>query len=194
VNNVALSKALDLNPASVLQMVRKLSQKKLVETLPDKSIRLTERGKKKAIATIRKHRLWEVFLVDKLEFRWDEVHDIAEELEHIESEELILRLEKFLGNPKFDPHGDPVPDNRGVITKTRSIPLSAVPVTKKATISGLRNSSNEFLNYLDRLGLAIGDTILVSEKEQFDKSITIMHGKKTITLSHEAAVNILVRG
>ena len=107
VNNIALAKALDLNPATVLEMIRKLSLRNLVRTLPDKTIELTETGRKTALLTIRKHRLWEVFLVDKLNYKWNEVHDLAEQLEHIQSDDLIDRLEKHLGYPAVDPHGDP---------------------------------------------------------------------------------------
>ncbi|HUC79716.1 MAG TPA: metal-dependent transcriptional regulator, partial [Flavisolibacter sp.] len=112
-NNIALAKSMGLNPATVLEMVRKLSEKKLVETLPDKSILLTEKGKKKALLIVRKHRLWEVFLVNKLNYKWSEVHQLAEQLEHIDSDDLVNRLEEFLDFPAFDPHGDPIPDRNG---------------------------------------------------------------------------------
>src|SRR5688572_25643565 len=124
VNNTALAKAMDLNPATVLEMVRKLADKNLVELLPDKAIQLTEKGKKKALLIIRKHRLWEVFLVNKLQYNWSEVHELAEQLEHIGTEDLVNRLEDFLGHPAFDPHGDPIPDRNGKIKKNPSIPLS----------------------------------------------------------------------
>ena len=192
VNNIALSKALDLNPATVLEMVRKLNNNKLVEILADKSIRLTEKGKRKALQIIRKHRIWEVFLVDKLNYKWTEVHDLAEQLEHIESDDLVKRLEAYLGFPSVDPHGDPIPDENGKMKKVKSQPLSTAPLKKKLTIVGLANSSDEFLRYMDKIGLMIGDTFQVSEIEDFDKSVTLVHKKSSITLSNEAANNILV--
>ena len=123
VNNSALAKALNLNPATVLEMVRKLVDRKMVQLQPDKSIQLTEKGKKKALMTIRKHRLWEVFLVDKMNYKWNEVHELAEQLEHIESNDLVDRLDSFLGHPSFDPHGDPIPNKNGKIKNNISVPL-----------------------------------------------------------------------
>src|SRR5690606_8319487 len=123
VNNIALSKALELNPATVLEMVRKLTAKKLVELQPDKSIRLTDKGRKKALLIIRKYRIWEVFLVEKLNYKWHAVHDLAEQLEHIESVDLVKRLESFLGFPSVAPHGDPIPDENGKIKKIKTKPL-----------------------------------------------------------------------
>lgn len=192
VNNSALSKALELNPATVLEMVRRMSERKLVEVLEDKTIQLTEKGKKKALQIVRRHRIWEVFLVDKLNYKWNEVHDLAEQLEHIESDDLVKRLEAFLGFPSVDPHGDPIPDEEGKMKKIKTQPLSAVPLKKKFTIVALGNSSDEFLKYLDKLGLAIGDKVEVSGVEQFDKSVTLVHKKSSITLSNEAATNLLV--
>jgi DtxR family Mn-dependent transcriptional regulator len=192
VNNIALSKALDLNPATVLEMVRKMSDRKLVTVLSDKTIQLTDKGKKKALQIIRKHRLWEVFLVEKLNYKWNEVHDLAEQLEHIESDDLVKRLESFLGFPSTDPHGDPIPDENGKLKKIKTQPLNAAPVRKKLTIVSLANSSNEFLKYLDKIGLAIGDTIEIFEIEEFDRSVTVTHKKTSIVLSNEVASNLFV--
>jgi DtxR family transcriptional regulator, Mn-dependent transcriptional regulator len=192
VNNIALSKALDLNPATVLEMVRKLSERKLVEVLSDKSIQLTDKGKKKALDIIRKHRIWEVFLVDKLNYKWNEVHELAEQLEHIESEDLVKRLDAFLGFPSIDPHGDPIPNANGKMKKIKTQPLTEAPLKKKLTIVGLGNSSDQFLKYLDKIGLSIGDRIELSEVEEFDKSITLLHKKTIITMSGDAAGNLLV--
>jgi len=192
VNNIALSKALELNPATVLEMVRKMSERKLVEILADKTIQLTEKGKKKALQIVRKHRIWEVFLVDKLNYKWNEVHELAEQLEHIESDDLVKRLEAFLGFPSIDPHGDPIPDENGRMKKVKTQPLTEAPLKKKLTITALGNSSDEFLKYLDKLGISIGDTVEVSEVEDFDKSVIIMHKKSSITLSNEAASNLLI--
>ncbi|HEX5152155.1 MAG TPA: metal-dependent transcriptional regulator [Parafilimonas sp.] len=192
VNNVALSKALDLNPATVLEMVRKMNDRKLVEVLGDKTIRLTEKGKKKALQIIRRHRLWEVFLVEKLDYKWNEVHDLAEQLEHIESDDLVKRLELFLGSPSVDPHGDPIPDEHGKMKKIKTQALTEAPLKKKITIVALGNSSDEFLKYLDKIGLAIGDTLVISDLEDFDKSVTVLHKKKPLTLSKEVASSLLV--
>ena len=192
VNNIALSKALGLNPATVLEMVRKMNERQLVEVLLDKTIQLTDKGKKKALQIIRRHRLWEVFLVDKLQYKWNEVHDLAEQLEHIESNDLVRRLEAFLGYPAVDPHGDPIPDENGRMKKIKTQPLTQAPLKKKRIIIALGNSSDEFLKYLNKLDLAIGDSVEVSEVEEFDKSLTIVHKKMTTTLSNEAASNLLV--
>ena len=192
VNNVALSKALDLNPATVLEMVRKMNERKLVEVLADKSIQLTDKGKKKALQVIRRHRIWEVFLVEKLKYKWNEVHDLAEQLEHIESDDLVSRLDSFLGFPTVDPHGDPIPDENGKVKMIKTQPLTEVPVKSAVTIVALGNTSDEFLKYLDKVGLAIGDKIEVTEIEDFDKSVSIFHKNKSFTLSNLTASNLLV--
>ena len=192
VNNIALSKALDLNPATVLEMVRKLITRKLAEIQTGKTIRLTERGRKKALQIIRRHRIWEVFLVEKLKYKWNEVHDLAEQLEHIDSDDLVKRLESFLGYPSVDPHGDPIPDHTGRLKKIKTLPLTDVINKKKVTIISLNDSSDDFLQYLDRLGLMIGDKLEISEVEKYDQSVTVFHKKNSLTLSHAAAKNILV--
>jgi len=192
VNNVALSKALNLNPATVLEMVRKMSERTLVKVQADKTIELTEKGKKKALQIIRRHSLWEAFLVDKLNYKWNEVHDLAEQLEHTESDDLVKRLEIFLGFPSADPHGDPIPDENGKIKKIKTQALTEAPLKKKLTVIALGNSSDEFLKYLDKMGLAIGDTLVISDIEDFDKSVTILHKKKSLTLSKEVASSLLV--
>src|SRR4030095_875508 len=145
VNNIALSKALELNPATVLEMVRKMSERKLVEILADKTIKLTDKGTKKALQIIRKHRIWEVFLVDKLNYKWNEVHDLAEQLEHIESNDLVKRIEAFLGYPSFDQHGDTIPDENGKMKEINTQPLADAHIKKKLTITALGDSSDEFL-------------------------------------------------
>ena len=150
------------------------------------------KGKKKALQIIRRHRLWEVFLVERLDYKWNEVHDLAEQLEHIESDDLVKRLEIFLGSPSVDPHGDPIPDENGKMKKIKTQALTQAPLKKKLTIVALGNSSDEFLKYLDKIGLAIGDTLVISDIEDFDKSVTIMHKKKLLTLSREVASSLLV--
>jgi DtxR family Mn-dependent transcriptional regulator len=193
VNNIALAKELALNPATVLEMVRKLSTKKLVRVLPDKSIQLTETGKKKALFIIRKHRLWEVFLTEKLKYRWNEVHELAEQLEHIESEDMVDRLEAFLGYPVFDPHGDPIPDRNGNIKAKSSVALSDAVKGKNYIVVNLADTSDSFLDYLGKLNIKPGTKLSLEEHNQYDNSSTINVTKKMIQLSEKAAKNILVQ-
>lgn len=192
VNNVALSKALALNPATVLEMVRKLTARHLVVVQKDKSITLTEKGKKKALLTIRKHRLWEVFLVEKLHYKWNEVHELAEQLEHVESVDLIDRLESFLGNPAFDPHGDPIPDRSGKLKPNASIPLSTCPKGKTFQVTNLAETNDDFLDYLGKMNIKPGSRIRITEQHAYDQSCTITIQKKTVQLSEKVARNILV--
>jgi DtxR family Mn-dependent transcriptional regulator len=173
-------------------MLKKLADKKLIDYLKYQGVTLTEKGKKAALTVIRKHRLWEVFLVEKMNFKWDEVHDIAEQLEHIDSDELVNRLDKFLGYPKFDPHGDPIPDKNGKIISTKSFPLSTIKQTGKFIFSGVEDHSKTFLQYISKTGLQLGDNITVIEVNEFDQSIQISSNNKKIFLSNEAAKNILV--
>ncbi len=192
VNNTALSKALELNPATVLEMVRKLSDRKLVKVLADKTIQLTEAGRNKALQIVRRHRLWEVFLVDKLGYKWDEVHDLAEQLEHMDSDDLVSRLEAFLGFPTVDPHGDPIPDANGKVNNIQTQKLTEAPAKKKLTILALGNTTDHFLKYLDKFELYIGAVITIVDVEPFDQSVTVQHKRNLITLSNEAAGNLLV--
>ncbi len=193
VNNTALAKALSLNPATVLEMVRKLTERKLVQLKPDKSIQLTEKGKNKALLTIRKHRLWEVFLVEKMNYKWNEVHELAEQLEHIESTDLVDRLDHFLGNPSFDPHGDPIPDKNGKIKTNTSIPLANCTAGKNYIVINLVDTSDSFLAYLGKLNIKPDIKFKLQEQNEYDNSFTILLNKKDIQLSEKAARNILVR-
>jgi DtxR family Mn-dependent transcriptional regulator len=192
VNNIGLARALKLNPATVLEMVRKLSEKKLLQLLPDKSIKLTSKGEKIALVTIRRHRLWEVFLVEKLDYNWDEVHALAEQLEHIESKDLTDRLESYLENPAFDPHGDPIPDKNGKIRNTNSITLSSAVIDKTYTVIQLADTSDAFLEYLGKLKIKPGTKIKLKEKQNYDQSCIAEVNKKNIQLSEKATLNILV--
>jgi DtxR family transcriptional regulator, Mn-dependent transcriptional regulator len=193
VNNIALSKELDLNPATVLEMVRKLSAKRLVRVHPDKTIHLTETGKKKALLIIRKHRLWEVFLTDKLKYNWNEVHELAEQLEHIESEDMVDRLEAFLGYPGYDPHGDPIPDRNGNIKIKSSISLTSATNGKTYLVTNLADTSDSFLDYLGKLNIKPGTKLKLAGHNDYDNSVTILVQKKFIQLSEKAARNILVQ-
>ncbi|GEP98554.1 metal-dependent transcriptional regulator [Chitinophaga cymbidii] len=188
-----LAKALGVQPASVTDMVKKIVKKKLITYLKMKGVRLTEKGKLAAIAIIRKHRLWECFLVNKLGFKWDEVHEVAEQLEHVQSEQLIARLDEFLGFPVADPHGDPIPDANGVFSEPPSFPLATLSAGGKGKFVGVIDHSPAFLTYLDKIGLALGDLIKVKMVEEFDKSLTILlKNEKSIMVSFKVANNLLV--
>lgn len=191
-NNIALARELELNPATVLEMVRKLAARKLVKILPDKTIHLTENGRKRALLIIRKHRLWEVFLTEKLKYNWNEVHVLAEQLEHVESEDMVDRLEAFLGYPAYDPHGDPIPDKNGNIKLNTSIPLTSAVKGKNYIVTNLADTGDSFLNYLGKLNIKPGTKFKLIEHSDYDNSSTIQVNKKNVQLSEKAARNILV--
>lgn len=193
VNNTALAKALNLNPATVLEMIRKLTDRKMVQLKPDKSIQLTEKGKKKALLTIRKHRLWEVFLVEKMNYKWNEVHELAEQLEHIESTDLVDRLDGYLGNPHFDPHGDPIPDKNGKIKNNLSVPLFDCAEGKYYSVINLIDTSDAFLQFLGKLNILPGIKIKLLEKLEYDGSFSVEVQKKVVQISEKVAKNILVQ-
>ncbi|HQS05237.1 MAG TPA: metal-dependent transcriptional regulator, partial [Daejeonella sp.] len=146
-----------------------------------------------AISIIRRHRLWEVFLVNNLGFGWDEVHDIAEQLEHIQSEDLVNRLDKYLGHPNADPHGDPIPNVNGEFAKSKAIPLSNLPVGKQAKFSGVIDHSSSFLSYLNKIEFALGDPIRVKSIEEYDNSYTLqLKNEREIVVSSKFVNSILV--
>ena len=189
----AIAERMDTKPSSVTDMVQKLAEKKMLIYRRYKGVQLTAEGKKLAAYVVRKHRLWEVFLVDKLKFHWDEVHEIAEQLEHIQSEELIVRLDNFLGNPDFDPHGDPIPDENGVLKRTEKKLLSEMDKNQQGVCVGVKESSPEFLQYLDKKKISIGTKIKVLGKEFFDGSMVIVVGKDQFFISHKIAENLYVQ-
>jgi DtxR family Mn-dependent transcriptional regulator len=193
VNNIALSKALELNPATVLEMVRKMNERKLVAILADKSIQLTDKGKKKALHIVRRHRLWEVFLVNKLQYKWNEVHQLAEQLEHIDSEDLINRLEEFLDFPAFDPHGDPIPDKNGKLKKNSSIALSTGVKQQSYLVTSFADTADSFLDYLATLSIEPGVKLKIMDQLEYDNSFTLSVNKKNIQVSEKVARNILVQ-
>lgn len=179
--------------ASVSDMLRKLSDKQLIHYKKYQGVRLTEEGERQALRVIRRHRLWEVFLVQKLGFGWDEVHDMAEDLEHIRSEELVARLDAFLGFPKFDPHGDPIPTPSGTMPQTEYRKLSEVELGEQVQIMGVLEHSSEFLQHLDRLGLTLGCSVKISEISSFDKSVLVLlPNEKSLFVSCEVTKNLLV--
>ncbi|MBW4889915.1 metal-dependent transcriptional regulator [Mucilaginibacter sp. HMF5004] len=189
-NSIAAS--VNTKAASVTDMLKKLADKKLINYTKYQGVSLTEEGKAIAINIVRKHRLWEFFLVEKLHFKWDEVHELAEELEHITSVELIDRLDKFLGNPKYDPHGDPIPDSTGCIKKDELIPISTLQPGQSAIIMGVREHAPVFLQYLEKMNLTIGKQIKPIEVIAFDHSVLLSVNNNTVSISRDVAKNILV--
>lgn len=188
-----ISGQMKTKPASVSDMLRKLGNKEVIEYRKYYGVHLTEEGKKIALQTIRKHRLWEVFLVEKLKFSWDEVNEVADELEHIKSRMLIQRLDEYLGFPKFDPHGDPIPDEFGDVRSRPRFPLNELDLHSTGQIVAVKDSSAAFLRYLDKVGAYIGARIKVTDKVEFDGSIEILvDNKKSIFMSKDVAGNILV--
>ncbi len=193
VSTNAIAERMETKPSSVTDMVQKLAEKKMLVYKRYKGTQLTETGRKVAADVIRKHRLWEVFLVEKLKFHWDEVHEIAEQLEHIQSEELIIRLDKYLGSPQFDPHGDPIPDKNGVLKRTEKKLLSALEKNQSGVCVGVKESEPEFLQYLDKKKISIGTKIKVLGKEFFDGSMIILVGNDQFFISHKIAENLYIQ-
>lgn len=193
VNTNAIAGMLETKASSVTDMMKKLSEKELVNYQKYQGVTLTQKGFLSAKMIVRKHRLWEVFLVEKLGFAWDEVHEIAEELEHIKSESLINKLDEFLGFPAFDPHGDPIPNENGEIKKVVKLLLSESELNKEYQCVGVKDSSSDFLQYLDKQNIALGSKLMVVSREQFDETLTIEINKKTVFISNKIARNLYVK-
>jgi DtxR family Mn-dependent transcriptional regulator len=190
-NEIALR--INTKPPSVVVMLRKLVTKKLVAYQKHNRVQLTNNGRQVAIQIIRKHRLWEVFLHDKLNFSWDEVHEVAEQLEHIHSEKLTERLDKFLGFPKYDPHGDPIPTANGELKGPKRSMLSEIATGVSCQVVGVKDSSTDFLLYLKQMNVGIGTNIKVLEKIAFDHSLIVSFKKgHQATVSRKFADNVLV--
>ncbi len=187
-----LAEAMQTKAASVTDMVKKLSTKELIQYEKYYGVKITTVGKQRALQIIRKHRLWETFLVEKLGFAWDEVHTVAEQLEHIQSPRLINKLEEFLGFPKADPHGDPIPDQQGRIKPQVLVSLDQVESGKRATIASVKDTDADLLKYLEKIGAKPGKKIQVVSREPYDKSIEVIIEKKKIFLSLEVSKNILM--
>lgn len=189
----AIAEGLETKPATVTDMLKKLAAQKLINYQKYQAVTLTPKGRKAALNIVRNHRLWEVFLVDKLKFSWNEVHDVAEQLEHIKSEELINRLDVFLGTPKFDPHGDPIPNKAGKIINNKATPLNESKVGLKLIVAGVSEHSTDFLAYLNEVNLTLGQKVVVKKVVAFDQSMQLIINKKDILfISHQVAKNILV--
>ena len=183
---------LDMKPSSVTDMLKKLSEKKFINYQKYKGTSLTKKGKLIALSIVRKHRLWETFLVDKLGFGWDQVHSIAEELEHIKSEQLIENLDNFLGNPKYDPHGDPIPNKDGKIEKMNQKLLIELKAAQKGIITGVKKGTASLLSYLDKEKIKLGDSVKVIEILEFDGTFIVEINKRKLTFSEKICQNLLL--
>ncbi|NNE56293.1 MAG: metal-dependent transcriptional regulator [Flavobacteriales bacterium] len=190
----AIAEGLDTKPSSVTDMLKKLKTKKLVAYEKYQGASLTKKGEAIAINIIRKHRLWEVFLVEKLGFGWEEVHDIAEQLEHIKSPQLVRRLDEFLDNPTVDPHGDPIPDADGnMIIDPEVIPLAKLETGEHGVIMGVKDSSPSFLTYLQEVNLVLGSQLEVANRFDFDQSLSVKNGDGAMHVSAKVGENLLVK-
>ncbi|MEO8515671.1 MAG: metal-dependent transcriptional regulator [Flavobacterium sp.] len=189
----AIAERMETKASSVTDMLKKLAEKDLVHYKKYQGVSLTEKGLHSAKMIVRKHRLWEVFLVDKLNFSWDEVHDIAEQLEHIKSEKLINQLDQFLNFPTEDPHGDPIPNANGQIVKIEKQLLSELSEKQSGICVGVKDTSSEFLKYLDKQEIALGSKIEIVSKESFDLSLKIKVENREITISSKIAGNLFVK-
>lgn len=184
---------LTTKPPTVSDMLRKLTAKKLITYQKYKKVQLTKMGKQVAIQIIRKHRLWEVFLHSKLQFSWDEVHEVAEQLEHIQSEKLTEKLEAYLGFPQYDPHGDPIPNANGELKAPKRAMLSEMNIGVTCQVVGVKDSTTDFLQYLQQINVGIGTKIKVLERIAFDSSLIVSFKKgHQITVSKKFSDNVLV--
>jgi DtxR family Mn-dependent transcriptional regulator len=192
--NQQLAHKLNISPASVTEGLRKLHELKYVVYEKSYGTRLTTTGAKLALSIVRRHRIWETYLAKELGFGWDEVHEIAEELEHIKNDKLINKLAAILGNPIYDPHGDPIPDEKGKIKKSNFIKLSEAKVQGHYKLMGVTDHSVAFLKYLEKHLLIIGADIMIKGIEEFDHSIVLICNKKEVIISSKAAECMIVEG
>ncbi|MDR9457586.1 MAG: metal-dependent transcriptional regulator [Salegentibacter sp.] len=193
VSTNALAEEMETKASSVTDMIRKLSDKQLVIYKKYQGVKLSEKGRATAIEVIRKHRLWEFFLVEKLNFNWDEVHDVAEQLEHIKSEKLTRELDKFLGFPKRDPHGDPIPDAEGNFSVSNKLLLSELDKGQTGICVGVKDTSADFLRYLDKNKIALGKTVEVKDIEDFDNSMLIIIDGEELRISQAISGNLFIK-
>ena len=192
VSTNSIADNLNTKASSVTEMLKKLSDKNLIIYKKYHGAQLTEKGRKTALNIIRKHRLWEVFLVDKLNFKWDEVHEIAEQLEHIQSKKLTNELDKFLNFPTKDPHGDPIPNPAGFIKFTPKLKLSDLNIGETGKFIGVKDSSSTFLKYLDKRQISLGCNIKVLHQEEFDQSLHVGLDETNLTISIKTASNLYI--
>ena len=189
----AIADEISTSAASVSDMLKKLQDKELIKYEKYKGVELSEKGDSFATSIIRKHRLWETFLVNKLAFGWGEVHDVAEQLEHIKSDELVDRLDSFLGFPKFDPHGEPIPTKDGKIPTTNTIPLNELQAGTKGKVMGVTLDEKSFLDYLTQLNISIGTKIELLEKVSFDQSLSVKIENTNQHISNDVAKHLLIK-
>ena len=187
-----LAEAMKTKAASVTDMLKKLSLKKFISYKKYYGVQLTSKGRAEALLVIRKHRLWETFLVQKLDFAWDEVHEVAEQLEHIQSKRLIEKMDAFLGYPKTDPHGDPIPDSKGNLPIQRTIACNLLKAGQQATITAVKDSDSSLLKLLDKIGAHPGKKIKILSRENYDHSTEALLDGKKVFLSKEVSQNLLV--
>ncbi|MBX2846136.1 MAG: metal-dependent transcriptional regulator [Saprospiraceae bacterium] len=193
VSTNALAEEFSIKAASVTDMVQRLGEKSLVHYEKYKGVSLLEAGESVAKQLIRKHRLWEVFLVEKLNFSWDEVHEVAEQLEHIRSPKLTSELDAFLNYPKYDPHGDPIPDKEGRIQARIKLNLSKVQKGRIAEVIGVEESEDDFLRFLSRIGVQLGTKLEVLDRFEYDGSVVVqVDDEREVTLSEKVATNLWV--
>ncbi len=193
ISPTAIAEEMAVNAASVVDMLKKLTEKRMISYDKTRGAKLLDKGSKLALGIVRNHRLWEVFLVDKLGYSWDQVHQIAEQLEHIKHDELADRLDKYLNFPEFDPHGDPIPKSNGEMPVRVNYLLSEIEAGKICRVSAVKDTSTEFLQYLLKLEVSIGTKIKVIDKIPFDGSMSIQIGKDNKTVvSKKFADNLLV--
>jgi DtxR family Mn-dependent transcriptional regulator len=188
-----IAEQVNTSAASVTDMLKKLNDKALINYEKYKGATLTPEGIRLATQLVRKHRLWEVFLYDKLKFPWEQIHDIAEELEHINSDDLINRLDNFLGNPRFDPHGDPIPTSEGKFMLRNQSTLDSVPLHSKVVLVGVSHHSSEFLTYLNSINVKLGTKFKIIGKNSYDNSLTVDSNNNQLLITHEVAKNLLVK-
>lgn len=189
----AIAAAMQTTAASVTDMLKRLADKQLLTYEKYRGALLTPTGHRVATALIRKHRLWEVFLVDKLGFAWDEVHDLAEQLEHIQGDALVHRLDAFLGYPRFDPHGDPIPDAEGHWMYREQVLLSTLPPGSSGMVTGVGDHSTSFLQYLDQLSISLGTPINILSRTAYDQSMQVVIGGREVMLSDKVAQNLFAK-
>jgi DtxR family Mn-dependent transcriptional regulator len=193
VTPTAIADGMKVNAASVVDMLKKLVEKKLISYDKVRGAKLTEKGVRVSISIVRSHRLWEVFLLEKLGYSWEVVHEIAEQLEHVKHPELLEKLNKFLGYPEYDPHGDPIPKSGGEMPDTTKTLLSEIEIGRTCRVMGVKDTSTVFLQYLKELSINIGAKIKVTGKNAFDQSMTIQIGKGPGTMvSQKLAESLLV--
>ncbi len=191
--NKELAVRMNITPATVTETVRKLAAKDLIIYEKSYGNRLTTEGLSMALGIVRRHRLWETFLVNELGFGWEEVHEIAEELEHVKNDKLINKLSAILGNPGFDPHGDPIPDEFGNIEKSNFIKLSEGKRDQEYLIKGVTDHSNPFLKYLEKQQLTPGVKVKIKGIEEFDQMYLLESRKKEIVASLKVVENLIVQ-